>query len=139
MSERIVVCDDEPHIVQTVRMKLAKSGYDVETAENGGEALEAVRREMPALLITDLQMPLMDGLALCRELRSDPAAARLPIILLTAKGFEIDSDNLAQELRLSEVVLKPFSPRELLELAEHAIAMGPPNYHSSALDAGCQC
>lgn len=129
MSVHVLVCDDEPYILHAVRMKLSKAGYDVQTAENGQAALEAARCKMPALLITDLQMPLMDGLTLCRELRSDPAAARLPIILLTAKGFEIDSAHLAEELQLSEVMFKPFSPRELLQSAENAIAMGPPVYN----------
>jgi CheY-like chemotaxis protein len=136
MSVRVLVCDDEPYILHALRMKLSKSGFDVETADNGETALAAVRRELPALLITDLQMPVMDGLALCRALRSDPATEGLPIILLTAKGFEIDSGRLAEELRLSEVVFKPFSPRELLRSAENAIAAGAPvRPASSAADA----
>ena len=122
MSARILVCDDEPYILHAVRMKLAKSGYEVETANDGQSALEAIRRQKPALLITDLQMPRLDGISLCRELRSDPATAGLPIILLTAKGYEIDVKALREELGLSEIMFKPFSPRELHRSAERAIA-----------------
>lgn len=126
MPGRIVICDDEPYIQHAVRMKLAKSGYDVDVACDGQAGLEAIRRELPLLLITDLQMPRMDGLELCRALRNDPATANLPIIMLTAKGFEIDSAGVAQSLRLSAVMFKPFSPRELLQSAEKAIAEGAP-------------
>ena len=132
MSKRILVCDDEPYILHAVRMKLAKSGYEVETVENGQAGLEAARRELPALVITDLQMPLMDGLTLCRELRADAATAELPIILLTAKGFEIDNEEVKREHRLSELMFKPFSPRELLQAAENAIAQGAPQAAATA-------
>jgi two-component system alkaline phosphatase synthesis response regulator PhoP len=104
MPGRILVCDDEHFIQHAVRMKLTKAGYDVETAPDGRAGLEAIRRERPLLLITDLQMPNMDGIALCHELRSDPATSDLPIIMLTAKGFEIDSSGVATLLRLSEVI-----------------------------------
>ncbi len=126
MPGRILVCDDEHFIQHAVRMKLTKAGYDVETAPDGRAGLEAIRRERPLLLITDLQMPNMDGIALCHELRSDPATSDLPIIMLTAKGFEIDSSGVAALLRLSEVIFKPFSPRELVLSAERAIANGAP-------------
>jgi two-component system, OmpR family, alkaline phosphatase synthesis response regulator PhoP len=134
MPGRILVCDDEPYIQHAVRMKLAKSGYEVEVAADGQAGLEAIQREMPALLITDLQMPRMDGLELCRVLRTNPETHNLPIIMLTAKGFEIDSSGVAKILRLSEVMFKPFSPRELLQSAEKAIAEGPPAASGSPED-----
>ncbi|MGE3317163.1 MAG: response regulator [Planctomycetaceae bacterium] len=126
MPGRILVCDDEHFILHAVRMKLTKAGYDVETAADGRAGLEAVRRELPLLVITDLQMPNMNGIELCHALRSDPATSELPIIMLTAKGFEIDSSGVAALLRLSEVIFKPFSPRELVQSAERAIAGGAP-------------
>jgi CheY-like chemotaxis protein len=69
-------------------MKLSKAGYEVETASNGQDGLEAIQRELPVLVITDCQMPRMGGLELIRKLREQPETANLPVILLTAKGYE---------------------------------------------------
>lgn len=115
---RIIVCDDESHITLSISMKLKRAGFEVETASDGQVALEAVERDTPDMLITDYQMPRMDGLELCRELRSREGTRDLPIILLTAKGFELDEDGLTDELQFSSVVVKPFSPRELLRLVQ---------------------
>ena len=121
MCQRIVVCDDEAHVTRSVAMKLNRAGFEVESAPNGSAALDSIRREIPALLITDCQMPLMDGVELCRQLRADPATSGLPVILLTAKAFEMDSGSLQQELRISHIVSKPFSPRELLRLVNETL------------------
>ena len=118
MSLRIVVCDDEVHVTRSVAMKLSKAGFAVETAPDGLSALEAVRRELPALVITDCQMPRMGGIELCRELRKDPQTKELPVMMLTAKGYEFDHAEMKRELGLSQIVLKPFSPRELLQTVE---------------------
>ena len=123
MSHRIVVCDDEVHVTRSVALKLTKAGFAVEAAQDGAGALEAVRRAMPALVITDCQMPRMGGIELCRQLRSDPATRDLPVIMLTAKGYEFDHDEMKRELGLSEVVLKPFSPRELLQTVEGILGL----------------
>lgn len=122
MSTRLVVCDDEVHITRTVSMKLSKAGYDVETASDGQAALEAIQRELPALVIIDCQMPRMGGIELCRRLREQPETANLPIILLTAKGFELDEAELKSELGLSHLICKPFSPRELLKTVQKTLA-----------------
>ncbi len=121
MALRILVCDDEPHITRAIRMKLGGAGFAVETARDGQEAWEIIHREPPALVITDYQMPRLDGLSLCRRVRSEPALASLPLVLLTAKGFEIDADALSDELGLTAVVVKPFSPRALLELVRQTL------------------
>lgn len=116
MSRRIIVCDDEPYITRTVSMKLSKAGFHVETAPHGEAAWKLIQQEVPDLLITDCQMPRMSGLELLRCLRSYPDTRHLPVILLTAKGFELDENRLTQELWVAHVVYKPFSPRELLAL-----------------------
>jgi two-component system alkaline phosphatase synthesis response regulator PhoP len=123
MSTRLVVCDDEAHITRAISMKLSKAGYDVETAPDGQAAWEAIQRECPAMVITDCQMPRMGGLELCRRLREQPETANLPVILLTAKGFELNEAELKSELRLSHLMCKPFSPRELLKTVQETLAI----------------
>lgn len=124
MQKRIVVCDDEIHIARAIEWKLSKAGYTVETASDGQAGWEAVRRRAPHLVISDYQMPRLDGLSLCRKLRSDPATHDLPFVLLTAKGFELDEAALRAELNLVDLVVKPFSPRELLQIVERALTAG---------------
>ena len=115
MSHRIVVCDDEAHITRAISMKLTKAGFDVETAPDGQAGWEAVQREQPDMVITDYQMPRLDGIELSRRLQQDPATRSLPIILLTAKGFELDEEQLQAEAPSIRLFVKPFSPRELLD------------------------
>jgi len=110
---RILVADDETHILHVVSLKLRNAGYDVVTALDGEEALELARQDKPALLITDYQMPLMTGLELCRALSSDPATAEIPVVMLTARGFSLTDDDLSHT-NIKDVLSKPFSPREVL-------------------------
>ena len=121
MSQRILVCDDEAYITRSIQMKLSRAGYDVQTASDGKEALDFIQQDAPALLITDCQMPRIDGLELCRLLRDDSATADLPVILLTAKSYELDHDQLRSELKVLHIVMKPFSPRELLKLVQDTV------------------
>ena len=117
MNYHIHVCDDEPHIVLAVSLKFTKSGFRVTSDNNGESAWESILRDPPQLLITDLQMPRMDGLELIKRMRSDPNLKDIPVILLTAKGFELDEDELRSEYRIQQVLPKPFSPRELVAIA----------------------
>ena len=115
MTKQILLCDDEIHILRAAEFKLKKAGYDVRTAGDGLEAWEAIQRQKPDLLITDCQMPRMDGLGLVQKVRENPATADLPVFMLTAKGFELSHDDLAGKWSISAVIAKPFSPRELLQ------------------------
>ena len=126
MGFRIVICDDEAHITRAIQLKLTKAGFDVEPHPDGQAAWEAVQRECPRLVITDYQMPRMDGLSLCRQLRADEQTRTLPIILLTAKGFELEEQQLKEELGLSAMIPKPFSPRELLKTVQHVLEIEEP-------------
>jgi len=117
---KVLVADDEAHIVYLVSMKLRGAGLDVVVATDGQEALETALREHPDCIVTDLQMPKLDGLEVCAKLRNIPEFANVPIILLTAKGFELDAE-VAQSGPIYEVVTKPFSPRELLRQVRQAI------------------
>lgn len=123
MGIRIVTCDDEAHITRAVSMKLTKAGFDVESACDGQAAWEAIERELPALLITDCQMPRLNGLKLCERLRADSRTRELPVILLTAKGYELDGDQITQELGIAKLIFKPFSPRELLATVQEIVGV----------------
>jgi CheY-like chemotaxis protein len=125
MSNRtILVADDEVHIVQVVAIKLRNNGYTVVTAPNGTEAL-AVMQDTPCdAVITDFQMPGMNGIELVEKLRSNPATASIPVIMLTARGFAIDGDQ-KETLGIAHCLSKPFSPRELLMVLEETLSAAP--------------
>jgi len=109
----ILVVDDEEPIQELLRFNLEKEGYLVCVAKDGQEALKQVENDQPDLLVLDLMLPGMDGLEVCRKLRSNPRFQQIPIIMLTAKGEEIDKV-LGLELGADDYMTKPFSPRELL-------------------------
>jgi two-component system, OmpR family, alkaline phosphatase synthesis response regulator PhoP len=125
MSHRILICDDEPHIALAVGMKFRNAGFAVHTARNGQEAWESILISPPDVLITDCTMPLMDGIELCRRIRTLPALHDLPIFLLTARGFELDPIVVTEELRISKLILKPFSPRDLFHDVQEALKNVP--------------
>jgi CheY-like chemotaxis protein len=122
MSARVLMCDDEIHILRAAEFKIAKAGFQVRCANDGQAAWEAIQEERPDMLITDFQMPRLDGLGLIRRLREDPATRELPIVVLTAKGFEVSPQELAEKWGVLAVLGKPFSPRELLRLVENIAA-----------------
>jgi len=109
----ILVADDEAHIVHVVSLKLRNAGYEVITAADGQEALELAQEERPDLVITDYQMPNLSGLELCAKLRADDATRDIPALMLTARGFSLNEEDLART-SIADVVSKPFSPREIL-------------------------
>jgi len=112
----VVVADDEPHIRHVLALKLAKGGLQVFVAADGQEALELCRAEKPDLLITDNQMPALSGLDLCLQLREDPATADIAAIMLTARDFDLPTDQI-KRAGILLVMSKPFSPAEVLNNA----------------------
>jgi DNA-binding response OmpR family regulator len=110
---KILVVDDEPDAVELVTVNLNKAGLNVASAETGQEALERARQILPDAIVLDLMLPEMDGLEVCRALRRDPRTASIPVIMLTAKGAEVDRV-LGLELGADDYMTKPFSPRELV-------------------------
>jgi len=112
MAERILVVDDEPDLLELVRVNLAESGFHVDATTSGREVLERVRRSPPDLLVLDLMMPDVAGTDICRQIRATPELSDLPIIMLTAKAEELDRV-VGFELGADDYVTKPFSPREL--------------------------
>jgi CheY-like chemotaxis protein len=121
MPQQILICDDEPHILYAVSFKLSAGGFDVVQATNGREAMEWVETHTPDFVITDYQMPEMDGLEFCRFLRGRPETADVPIVMLTAKALELHEEVVKDQWRLEAVLMKPFSPRGLLELVKKTL------------------
>lgn len=113
VNKKILVADDESHILHVVSLKLRNAGYDVLTAKDGAEALELAQSERPDLLITDYHMPQLSGLELCQKLRQDPATSRIPAIMLSARGYHLESHDTAHS-GILRMISKPFSPRQLL-------------------------
>ena len=113
MVRKILVVDDEAVLVETIAYNLEQAGYQVTTAADGASALEVARRELPDLIILDIMLPEMDGLEVCRQLRREGSTAATPIIMLTAKGDEIDKV-VGLEVGADDYVTKPFGRRELL-------------------------
>jgi two-component system alkaline phosphatase synthesis response regulator PhoP len=113
VSRKILVVDDEPVLVETIAYNLQQAGYQVTTAVDGASALEAAHRETPDLVILDIMLPEMDGLEVCRQLRREKNTATTPIMMLTAKGEEIDKV-VGLEVGADDYVTKPFGRRELL-------------------------
>jgi two-component system phosphate regulon response regulator PhoB len=110
---RILVVDDEPDLVELVRHNLVREHYEVATAGDGEAGLAEARRKLPDLIVLDLMLPGIDGLEVCRRLRSDSRTAHIPIVMLTAKGEESDAViGLAQGA--DDYVRKPFGVKELV-------------------------
>lgn len=119
-DKKILIADDEVHIIQVVAIKLKNNGFQVITAENGQKAFELACDEKPDLVITDFQMPVMTGLQLIEKLRQNPDTASVPVIMLTARGFAIE-DDVRQRLKISDCLSKPFSPREVLQNVQQVL------------------
>ncbi|HEY6321831.1 MAG TPA: response regulator [Thermoanaerobaculia bacterium] len=111
--EKILVIEDEPDIAEVLQYNLEKEGFDVETARRGDTGFDAVRRDNPDLILLDLMLPGIDGLELTRMLKRDPLTSRLPIVMLTARGEEVDRI-VGLELGADDYISKPFSPREVV-------------------------
>ena len=122
-DKRVLVVDDEIHIVHVVAIKLRNNGYEVITADNGAEAFDLAREEKPDMIVTDYQMPVMSGLELCKALQADPQTVGIPIIMLTARGFDL-SDSERGSAGISVLMSKPFSPAEVLKRALELSAAG---------------
>ncbi len=122
MSKRVLLCDDEIHILRAAEFKIKRAGYGVRTAGDGEEAWQLIQDQVPDLLITDCQMPRLDGVRLVRRMRNDHRTANVPVLMLTAKGYELNHEDLASELDVIDVIAKPFSPRELLKRVDAVLA-----------------
>jgi DNA-binding response OmpR family regulator len=120
MPKTIVIADDEPHVLRSLEFILKKQGYRVITATNGEEALERVKSNHPDLVFLDIQMPKMDGNTVLRKLREETEFQDLYIVMITAKGQEVDRLN-SLESGANEYVTKPYSPRKLISRVQEIL------------------
>lgn len=117
MAKKILVVDDERHIVRLVEVNLTRAGYDIVTAYDGIEALEKVKAEKPDMIVLDVMMPRMDGFEVLKRLQADPDTQDIPVIMLTAKAQDADIFR-GWSSGVSSYLTKPFNPRELLTFVE---------------------
>ena len=113
-GNKVLIADDEIHIVHVVAIKLRNNGYEVVAASNGAEAYDLACSESPDIIVTDCQMPFMTGLELIEKLRANEQTKDVPVILLTARSFAIPQE-VQDSLKVEACLSKPFSPKELLK------------------------
>lgn len=109
-NNKVLIVDDDEHIVELIKIYMDKEGFETVTANNGKKAVELFKSEAPAIVILDVMMPEMDGWQVCREIRR---VSNIPIIMLTAKGETFDKV-LGLELGADDYMVKPFEPKELI-------------------------
>jgi DNA-binding response OmpR family regulator len=114
MAKKILVVDDEPHIVTMIKSRLKANGYDVITAFDGQEGLEKAQNENPDLILLDVMMPKLTGYKVARLLKFDDSFKNIPIIMLTARSQEKDIE-MGTEVGVNIYITKPFEAQELLE------------------------
>lgn len=119
-NTKVLVVEDEVQYADVVAFKFRNAGFDVVIARDGQEALDVAIAEKPELIISDYQMPVLDGMEFCRRLRATPETAAIPFVLLTAHGLDIEDADVV-EAGVTAVVGKPFSPRELLARAKELL------------------
>ena len=111
---KILVVDDEIYIVHILDFSLGMEGYEVVTALDGEQAVEKARAEKPDLIVLDIMMPKLDGYETCKILKGDDTTKNIPVILLSAKGRNVDQ-KIGFEVGADDYITKPFSPRKLVE------------------------
>ena len=128
---KILVVDDEIYIVHILDFSLGMEGYEVLTALDGEQALEKARAEKPDLIVLDIMMPKLDGYETCKRLKADDATKHIPVILLSAKGRNVDQ-KVGFEVGADDYITKPFSPRKLVERINAVLGQGTPRQQRSA-------
>jgi two-component system phosphate regulon response regulator PhoB len=123
MAETILIIEDEPDVLELVVYHLKKAGYSTITARDGASGLQKARQLPPALIILDLMLPQMDGMEVCRQLKSAEKTSGVPILMLTAKAEEVDRI-VGLEMGADDYVTKPFSPRELVARVKAILRRG---------------
>jgi two-component system, OmpR family, alkaline phosphatase synthesis response regulator PhoP len=112
-KKRILLVDDEPALLELIKIRLEANGYEIISASDGQQALDLARKEMPELIILDLMLPKVDGYQVCRLLKSDDKYKKIPILLFTACAQESDKES-GREAGADGYIVKPFEPNSLL-------------------------
>jgi phosphate regulon transcriptional regulator PhoB len=132
---RVLIVEDEPDIRDLLVFHLERDGYQVAKARSGADALRQAQGSPPDLVLLDLMLPEMDGLEVCRRLRQNPVTQGIPIVMLTARGDELDRV-LGLEMGADDYVVKPFSPRELMARIRAVLRRTRPVPGSAPLTVG---
>lgn len=125
MSKKVLIVDDESHIrllLEQTLDPLVDVDVEITTADNGGAALEAIRRERPDLVLLDVMMPVMNGFDVCRTVKNDPELRKIFVVMLTAKGQELDRATGA-EVGADLYLTKPFDPDDVLARAAKVLGI----------------
>jgi two-component system response regulator VicR len=117
-SKRVVCIEDEPEMIDLVRLILGRKGFEVIGANGGIEGLDTVRRERPDLVLLDLMMPDMDGWEVYQQIKADADLRSIPVVVVTAKAQSIDKVLGLHIAKVDDYITKPFGPQELLESVE---------------------
>jgi two-component system response regulator VicR len=132
MSNNRVVCiEDEPEMIDLVRLILSRRGFQVVGAMGGREGLEAILREKPDLVLLDLMMPDMDGWEVYQKMKANEATKNIPVIVVTAKAQSIDKVLGLHIAKVDDYVTKPFGPQELLESVEKVLTRHEQSMHGA--------
>jgi DNA-binding response OmpR family regulator len=121
MGKRILCIEDEPDMIDLMRLILARRGYEVEGAPGGQEGLRKVRDSQPDLVLLDLMMPDMDGWEVYQQIKADEKTRHIPVIIVTAKAQSIDKVLGLQIAKVNDYIAKPFSPGELVESVQRIL------------------
>ncbi len=114
MSKRILIVDDEPDVLSLAAFRLKKSGYEILTATDGQMGLDMITSEKPDLVLLDLRLPNMDGMDVCKHVKSDKELQHIPIILFTATE-DVRVADVVKEVDANDYIVKPFEPDKLIE------------------------
>jgi len=120
-AKRVVCIEDEPEMIDLVRLILGRKGFNVIGANGGIEGLETVQRERPDLVLLDLMMPDMDGWEVYQQMKADDDLRNIPVVVVTAKAQSIDKVLGLHIAKVDDYITKPFGPQELLESVEKII------------------
>ena len=123
MAKRVLVVDDEPNIVMSLRFLMEREGFQVEVAASGQAAVAALDRQPADLVLLDVMMPELDGFEVCQRLRASPAWRDTKIVMLTAKGRDVERDK-GMALGADAYVTKPFSTRDLVAKVKQMLGAG---------------
>ncbi len=117
---KVLIVDDEVYILHILDFSLGAEGFEVITANNGELAIEKAKQERPNLIVLDVMMPVLDGYETCRRLKREAETKNIPVVLLTAKGRDVDK-RLGYEVGAVDYIIKPFSPGRLIERIEEIL------------------
>lgn len=122
---RVLVAEDNPALAVVLRLHLENAGFRVTVARDGAEAWNLLRNQDFEAVVTDQQMPGLTGSEICRRMRQESRLARVPVVMLTAKGLEMELHRVRDEFSVAAVLAKPFSIRQLVEIVEGMAAAKP--------------